>query len=112
MFYQHQPFHSFQSATYSLKRDLLSDTRSKTIFDLLGGFLVVLGVAMSQEGQNPGHLPPQDPALQQQQQPQSAVQQLQSSAAPTEFQCQWVGCGERAANAEQLYVRLLRQYPW
>ena len=67
---------------------------------------------MSQEGQNPGHLPPQDPSLQQQQQPPSAGQQLQSSAAPTEFQCQWVGCGERAANAEQLYVRLPRRYPW
>ena len=70
---------------------------------------------MSQEGQNPGHLPPQDPSLQQQQQqqqPPNAVQQLQSAATPTEFQCQWVGCGERAANAEQLYVRFHQNRLW
>ena len=44
----------------------------------------------------------------------TATQQLQQAAAapptPTtsgpidNLQCQWVGCGERAASAEQLYV--------
>ncbi|KAL2051250.1 hypothetical protein ABVK25_008499 [Lepraria finkii] len=58
---------------------------------------------MSQEMPPQGHSGhnPDQPSLQQQT-PGAPVPSLQSSA-DSQFQCQWVGCGERAANAEQLY---------
>ena len=53
----------------------------------------------------------QHPPLQQQQQQQQPLPNpsLQTPIAPLQssdgqFSCQWVGCHERAANAEQLYV--------
>ncbi|KAK4693161.1 hypothetical protein P7C71_g4186, partial [Lecanoromycetidae sp. Uapishka_2] len=50
-------------------------------------------------GQIPDQHPEQPPLQHQQPGP---VQQLQSSA-DSACRCEWVGCGERAANAEQLY---------
>lgn len=74
---------------------------------LLGRFyLANMSQEMPPQGHS-GHNPSDQPSLQQQQQQQQQpgvpVPPLQSSA-DSQFQCQWVGCGERAANAEQLYV--------
>ncbi|MCJ1307127.1 hypothetical protein MMC25_000773 [Agyrium rufum] len=64
----------------------------------------------AQPTQAPVQTSPSNGTPQLQQATSAAGSSAQSNATPEPLQCQWVGCGERAASAEQLYEHVCERH--